>query len=207
MIVGMGTGSTAYYFVEKLGQLVQEGLQIKGVPTSTRTESQAHSLGIPIIPLSDVHQIDIVVDGADEVDPQFQLIKGGGGALYREKMVASLSREMIVVADSSKQVDTLGEFPLPVEVVPFGSEITMRRLRAMGLNPEFRTTEEDNQELYKTDNGNYILDCKVQKINRPAELHQRLKGLVGVVETGLFVDMATRVIYAHPNGHVEVLDK
>ncbi|MEM9986807.1 MAG: ribose 5-phosphate isomerase A, partial [Bacteroidota bacterium] len=114
MVVGLGTGSTAFYFVEELGRLVQAGLEIQGVPTSLRTEEQASRLGIPLLPLKEVEQIDVVVDGADEFDPDFHLIKGGGGALYREKMVASLSKEMIVVAGENKAVATLGAFPLPV---------------------------------------------------------------------------------------------
>lgn len=206
MTVGLGTGSTAHFFIQKLGQMVQQGLQIQGVPTSVETENKAHSWGIPILSIGEVKQIDIVVDGADEVDQNFQLIKGGGGALYREKMVASLTKQMIVVAEAGKYVETLGQFPLPVEVVPFGHEVMMRRLSAIGLNPHLRM-QGDSPKPYRTDNGNYIFDCRVGRINHPAELHQRVKGMVGVVETGLFIDTATQVILAHPNGHVEVLAK
>ena len=166
MVVGLGTGSTAFYFVEKLGMMVQAGLDIQGVPTSLRTEEQATRLGIPLLALREVERIDVVVDGADEFDPDFHLIKGGGGALYREKMIASLSKEMIVVAGENKSVETLGAFPLPIEVVPFGFEVTQKRLEQLGLHPQLRSAE--GQAPFLTDNGNYILDCFVGSIPDPA---------------------------------------
>ncbi len=205
MTVGLGTGSTAYFFVEKLGQMVREGLDIKGIPTSKRTENQAHGWGISLLPIDEVQAIDVVVDGADEFDPSFNLIKGGGGALYREKMVASLAEEMIVVAGADKAVEKLGKFPLPVEVVPFGHGLTLRRLVAMGLNPRLR--QQEDGKPYLTDNANYLLDCYVEVIDHPEALHQRLKSLTGVVETGLFTGMASQVIVGYPNGHVEVLER
>lgn len=205
MIVGLGTGSTAHFFVERLGQMVRDGLDIKGVATSERTANQAHGWGISLLSLDEAHKIDVVVDGADEFDPHFNLIKGGGGALYREKMVASLSEEMIVIVGANKAVDVLGAFPLPVEVVPFGFGLTQRRLEAMGLSPRLRIKEDETP--YLTDNGNHLIDCMVGKIEKPEDLHQRLKGLIGVVETGLFTGMVTRVIVGHPNGNVEVIEK
>lgn len=201
MMVGLGTGSTAYYFVEALGRAVQQGLQITGVATSDRTEAQAQALGIPVVSIGEVGFIDVTVDGADEFDPQLNLIKGGGGALYREKMVASLSREMIIIADLSKQVAVLGTFPLPVEVVPFGVEITKLRLHALNLIPTLRLT--DTGEPFRTDNGNYILDCQTGEIRQPLTLHRDLKQQIGVVETGLFPHMATRVLLGQMDGSVK----
>ncbi len=205
MVVGLGTGSTAFYFVEKLGMMVQAGLDIQGVPTSLRTEEQATRLGIPLLALREVERIDVVVDGADEFDPDFHLIKGGGGALYREKMIASLSKEMIVVAGENKSVETLGAFPLPIEVVPFGFEVTQKRLEQLGLHPQLRSAE--GQAPFLTDNGNYILDCFVGSIPDPAGLHQELKKLVGVVETGLFPGFATRIVVGYNNGEIKVLTR
>jgi len=200
MTVGLGTGSTAYYFVEALGEAVQQGLEVQGLATSRATEQQAQRLGIPLLPIAQVGVIDVTVDGADEIDPYLNLIKGGGGALYREKMVASLSRELIIIADKRKQVQVLGKFPLPVEVVPFGMEITRLRLNALGFNPQLRV--EANGELFYTDNGNLILDCQIGEIPKPKSLHRELKSHIGVVDTGLFFGMASRAIIGHDDGSV-----
>lgn len=201
MVVGMGTGSTARFFVEALGEAVQQGLRIEAVATSRETEALAREWGIPQLSMDQVGIIDVAVDGADEFDPALTLIKGGGGALYREKLIASLSRELIIVADPSKQVQTLGTFPLPVEVVPFGVEITRLRLSTLNAHPKLR--HHPDGSLFYTDNGNLILDCHFGRIDRPAALHRELKSYLGVVETGLFINMATRVLLGQRDGSVK----
>jgi len=199
MAVGLGTGSTVYYTIQRLGELVRDGLRIRGIPTSRRTEQQARDVGIPLITFADVAELDLTIDGADEVNPALDLIKGGGGALLREKLVAAASRCLVIVADSSKQVATLGRFPLPVEVVPFAWEVTTRRVAALGCTPTLRSVD---GELYVSDNGNYILDCAFGSIPDPAGLHRTLKLLPGVVETGLFVGMANTVVIGGETGIV-----
>jgi ribose 5-phosphate isomerase A len=191
MIVGLGTGSTVYYFISKLGELVQQGLSVKGVPTSNQTEELAIKLGIPLVSFSEIEQIDVAIDGADEVNPDLNLIKGGGGALLREKIIAKAAKTFIVVADSHKNVDTLGTFPLPIEVVPFGCEMTMKYIRELGGNPTLR---QRGGIPFLTDNGNYIIDSSFQEINQPEELEKNLNLLPGVVDNGLFVGMADTVI-------------
>ncbi|MEC0227212.1 ribose-5-phosphate isomerase RpiA [Paenibacillus alba] len=197
MVLGLGTGSTVYWMIQKLGELVKEGLKIKGVPTSQETEALAMKLGIPLLQLADVHEIDLTIDGADEVSANLELIKGGGGALFREKMIASISRRLLIVVDDSKVVTTLGKFPLPVEVVPFGWELTSRKLRAFGCAPVLRIT--DNGPFI-TDNGNYILDCHFDTIHNPEELNKHLNLTIGVVENGLFVNMADTIIVGSNEG-------
>ncbi|CAN7754831.1 ribose-5-phosphate isomerase RpiA [Paenibacillus sp. LjRoot153] len=199
MIVGLGTGSTAYWAIQGLGVRVQNGLHIQAVATSVASENLAKELGIPLIPFADISEIDVTIDGADEVDPDWHLIKGGGGALLREKIVAFSSKKLIVVVDESKNVAQLGAFPLPVEVVKFGYELTIRKLRALGCEPKVRVT--DNQP-YVTDNGNYIIDCHFGSIPNPAELHQAINAIPGVVENGLFVGMASQVIVGYKDGSV-----
>lgn len=191
MTLGLGTGTTVYWTIQRLGELVRRGLRIRGIPTSRRTEEQARAAGIPLTSFAEVSELDLTIDGADEVNPSLDLIKGGGGALLREKLVATASRQLMIVIDSTKRVETLGRFPLPVEVVPFAWEITARRVAALGCAPRLRTAE---GEPFVTDNGNYLLDCAFGAIPRPAELHDALKRLTGVVETGLFVGMADLVI-------------
>jgi ribose 5-phosphate isomerase A len=191
MIVGLGTGSTVYYFISKLGELVQRGLSVKGVPTSHQTEELAIKLGIPLVSFSEIEQIDVAIDGADEVNPDLNLIKGGGGALLREKIIAKAAKTFIVVADSHKNVDTLGTFPLPIEVVPFGYEMTMNYIGELGGNPTLR---QRGGTPFLTDNGNYIIDSSFQEINQPEELEKNLNLLPGVVDNGLFVGMANTVI-------------
>ncbi|MEW4285223.1 ribose-5-phosphate isomerase RpiA [Priestia koreensis] len=202
MIVGLGTGSTVYYTILKLGKLVQEGLQIKGIPTSVQTAMLAKELNIPLVELKDVEHIDVAIDGADEVDGQAALIKGGGGALLREKIIARASKMFVVVADAKKNVQTLGKFSLPVEVVPFGFEMTSRHIAKLGCKPVLRLDAAG--EAFISDNGNYILDCPFPEIDRPAELERALNMIPGVVENGLFVDMADVVITVDEHQQVKV---
>jgi len=197
MLLGLGTGSTSRLFVEGVGRLVASGMKVRGVPTSRATAELAASLGIPIV-TELVGQIDLAVDGADEVDPALNLIKGRGGALFREKLVAAASKRFVVVVDESKLVKQLGEGALPVEVLPFLWRSTAERLTALGLSLVIRGGEETP---YVTDNGNVILDVTVAEgIKNPAELALELKQVTGVVEHGLFVGMTDTVIVAGPDG-------
>lgn len=200
MKVGLGTGSTAYFAICRLGERVREGLQIQAVATSEASDKLAREWGIPIIPFDQIGRLDITIDGADEVDPDFNLIKGGGGALLREKIVAANSDKLIIVADGSKVVQQLGQFPLPVEVVPFASEWTFQALEKLGCRPEWRMNE---GERYLTDNGNLIADCRMESIVNAAELNVQLNMLPGVVDNGLFVDMADTVILAKDDGSID----
>ncbi|MDQ0114166.1 ribose-5-phosphate isomerase RpiA [Paenibacillus harenae] len=200
MVVGLGTGSTVYWTIMKLGELVRGGLQIQGVPTSRRTEELATELGIPLLDLAEVDEIDLTIDGADEADADLNLIKGGGGALLREKLVASASRRLLIVADESKWVPALGKFPLPVEVVPFGWELTRRQIGKLDCDPILRMADE---APYVTDNGNYILDCHFGVIQGAERLSAALNQLPGVVENGLFVKMAERIVLGFTDGSVE----
>jgi ribose 5-phosphate isomerase A len=206
MRVGLGTGTTAEWLVERLGQRVrEEGLRVRCVPTSRRTEEQARGLGIPLVTLGEVGELDIAIDGADEIGPGLALIKGGGGALLREKLVASAARRFVVIADRSKLVRLLGRFPLPIEVVQFGWELTARRVAAVvGVEPVLRVREEG--ETFVSDNGNFILDCPCGAIPDPAQTERELKSLTGVVESGLFVNMAHLAVLADEEG-VEVIDR
>lgn len=203
MVVGLGTGSTAYYLVEALGRRVKEGLTITGVTTSTRTKEQAESLNIPLVDLNDVEKIDLTIDGSDEVSEEYQGIKGGGGALLFEKLVANASEKVIWIVDDSKMVEKLGAFPLPVEIVSFGYKQLFRLFESKKLNPTLRLT--DSKEIYVTDGGHYIIDLQLKQIKNPKELATWLDGLTGVVEHGLFLDMVNTVIVGHGNA-VEVLD-
>lgn len=204
MIVGLGTGSTVAYAIDKLGELVKQGLKIRGIATSTRSEKLARERGIDLVTFAGVNQIDLTIDGADEVDPDWNLIKGGGGALLREKIVAAASKRLIIIVDESKVVQRLGKFPLPVEVVPFGYEVTMRKLTELGYNPQLRTTD---GQPYITDNGNYILDCRMGQLDKPGETHDHLNRMVGVVDNGLFIGYASQVIVGYHNGLVKELSK
>lgn len=205
MRVGLGTGSTAYWLVERLGERVRAGLRVRCVPTSRRTEEQARALGIPLVTLGEVVELDIAIDGADEIGPELALIKGGGGALLREKLVASAARRFVVIADLSKRVEVLGRFPLPVEVVQFGWELTARRVAAVTEVEPVRRREA-NGAPFVTDNGNYILDCHCGEIPNPARTERELKSLAGVVESGLFVGMADTAVLADEEG-VEVIGR
>lgn len=187
-VVGLGTGSTAYFAVTALGERVKAGLKIIGIPTSTRTADLARAVGIPLTTLDEHPEIDITIDGADEVDSKLNLIKGGGGALLREKVVASASRKMVVVADSGKVVPVLGKFPLPVEIIAFARTVVERKILALGGSPKLRTKSDGSP--YVTDNGNQVLDCSFGKIADPAALARILSETPGVVEHGLFIGLA-----------------
>ncbi|NOV03576.1 ribose-5-phosphate isomerase RpiA [Paenibacillus sp. LMG 31457] len=200
MTVGLGTGSTAYWAIQEIGKKVHNGLQIKAVATSVQSEKLAIDLGIPLSPFSEIAEIDVTIDGADEVDGMWNLIKGGGGALLREKIIASSSKELIVVVDESKVVDRLGKFHLPVEVVKFGYELTRRKLSALGCEPKLRLVD---QKPYMTDNGNYILDCDFKQIAMPSECHDAINSIPGVVDNGLFIGMAAKVIVGYKDGSVK----
>ena len=205
MRVGLGTGTTARWLVERLAERVREGLRVRCVPTSRQTEEQARSLGLALVSLGEVGELDLAIDGADEIGPNLALIKGGGGALLREKLVASAARRFVVIADASKRVDVLGRFPLPVEVVQFAWELTARRVAAVTMaEPALRRTEDG--EAYVTDNGNFILDCGCGEIRDPARTERELKSLAGVVESGLFVGMADAAVVATDDG-VEVVGR
>jgi len=201
-VVGLGTGSTAAYFIKLLGEKVKGGLRIKGIPTSVRSRDLAQSLDIPLTTLDECQEIDVTVDGADEVDPQLRLIKGGGGALLREKIVASATRTMVVVADASKQVQRLGRFPLPVEVIRFAQALVAKRIAAMGAQVELRL--KPDKTPYVTDENNNILDCRFGVIQDADRLARELSQMPGVVEHGLFIGMASVALFARGNEIVEL---
>lgn len=193
-VVGLGTGSTAAYFIKLLGEKVKQGLRIRGIPTSLRSEELALSLGIPVITLDDCQEIDITVDGADEVDPELRLIKGGGGAALREKIVASATKQLVIVADASKRVQRLGKFPLPVEVIRFAQTLVAKRIAAMGADVQLRQNADGTP--YVTNENNHILDCRFGEIRDPDDLARELSGMPGVVEHGLFIGMASVALFA-----------
>ena len=198
MIVGLGTGSTAYYFVAELGRRIkEEGLQITAVTTSSMTYEQAEGLGIPLKAIDDVEVVDLTVDGADEVDPALNGIKGGGGALLMEKIVATNSKDCIWIVDESKQVETLGAFKLPVEVVQYGAENLFRHFEKKGYSPAYR--EKDGQR-FVTDQGNFIIDLDMKVIPDAEALAEELDRTVGVVDHGLFLGMVSKVIVGTPEG-------
>jgi ribose 5-phosphate isomerase A len=205
MVVGLGTGTTAQIVVRELGRLVGEGLEIRGVPTSERTARLAEEVGISLATLEDIPEVDITIDGADEVEPEtLNVIKGLGGALLREKIVALASRVVVLVVDESKVVRRLGDgAAVPVEVVPFGWSRTRGALAGLGCEPELRVKE---GEAYRTDGGNYLLDCRFPTIEDPAGLAERIKAITGVVEHGLFVGIAKRVVVAGESG-IRVLER
>jgi ribose 5-phosphate isomerase A len=199
MIVGLGTGSTVRYMVDELGKRVQAGelTGITGVTTSSRTAKQAKDLGITIKDIDDVDHIDLCIDGADEVSDDFQGIKGGGGALLWEKIVANASDKIIWIVDESKLVHQLGKFPLPIEVIPFGAQLVFNRLEKKGYKPSWRM---DGDNKFLTDEKNYIIDLHLGKIDHPAQLADELIHMVGVVESGLFLNRVNDVIVGTQNG-------
>ena len=201
-VVGLGTGSTAAYVVRFLGERVQAGLKIVGIPTSVRTRELAASLGIPLTKLDECQQIDVAIDGADEFDPKLQLIKGGGGALLREKIIASASRQFVIIADSSKQVPVLGAFPLPVEVIPFAEALVAKKIAAFGAKVSLRQSPDGKPFI--TDEGHHILDCRFGQIPDPPALAHKLSATPGVVEHGLFIDMADVVLMGKGDEVVEL---
>lgn len=207
MVVGLGTGSTAAFVVSELGRRVEaEGLQIVGIPTSERTAEQARGLKIPLTTFAERQHIDLTIDGADEVEREsLHLVKGLGGALLREKIVAAASTRMVVIADETKLVDHLGmRTAVPVEIVPFGWEVTRERLKELGSMPKLRTGADGKP--YVTDGGHYILDCAFGRIDKPKELARRIDHTVGVVEHGLFLDFAWKVFVGGKDG-VKILNR
>ena len=211
MKVGLGTGSTAAWLVQCLGEMVREdGLRIRGVPTSTRTAELARSVGIDVISLDEARWLDVTIDGTDEYDGQMNLIKGGGGAHLQEKVVATASDRMIVIADATKKVDTLGAFPLPIEVIPFGMRTTQALIEEVliGLDVMGRqvTQRMAHGEPFVSDEGNFILDLHLKRIGNPRQLSLMLNQVPGVVENGLFLDICDVVIVGHGDGKVTVQD-
>src|SRR5579864_5047662 len=201
-VVGLGTGSTAAYFIKLLAEKVRNGLRIRGIPTSVRSLELAKSLGIPLTTLEECQEIAVTVDGADEVDPELRLIKGGGGALLREKIVASATKQFIVVADESKQVARLGKFPLPVEVIKFAEALVAKRITALGAEVKLRADVEGNP--YVTDENNHILDCRFGEIRDADGLARKLSEMPGVVEHGLFIGMASVALFARGSEVIEL---
>ena len=211
MRVGLGTGSTAAWMVRCLGELVrEEGLKIKGVPTSTRTAQLASDVGIEVVSLDAAKWLDITIDGADEFDGDLNLIKGGGGALLQEKIVATASDQMVVIADIGKEVETLGAFPLPVEVIPFGWQTTQalieETLVSLDVLGRGATLRMNGDSPFVTDEGNHILDLHLKRIGDPRQAAMILNQMPGVVENGLFIDICDRVVIGYGDGRVEVRD-
>jgi len=211
MRVGLGSGSTAAWLVRCLGEMVRDqGLRIKGVATSSRTATLAREVGIEVIGMDQARWLDLTIDGADEYDANLNLIKGGGGALLMEKIVATASDQMVVIADISKQVETLGAFPLPVEVVPFGWQTTRTLIEELliGLDVLGRTTtlRMNGDAPFVTDQGNHIIDLHLNRIGQARQLSLVLNQVPGVVENGLFLDICDTIVIGHGDGRVEVRD-
>ncbi|MGB7643217.1 MAG: ribose-5-phosphate isomerase RpiA [Terriglobales bacterium] len=202
-IVGLGTGSTAYFAVIALGERVKAGLKIIGIPTSIATAELARKVGIPLTTLDQHPAIDIDIDGADEVDPHLNLIKGGGGALLREKVIAAASKKFIVVADSAKIVSVLGKFPLPVEIIAFARAVVEPKIAGLGASIKMRTRPDGSP--YLTDNGNPSLDCSFGKIEDPPALSRALNNIPGVVEHGLFIGLASKALVGKENSVEEIV--
>lgn len=198
MAIGLGTGSTAYWVIETLGQRVRAGLSIVAIATSERSDAQARGLGIPMTSFDERRSLDLTIDGADEISPTLDLIKGLGGALLREKIVAAASTRLVIVADQPKLVNHLGATPVPVEVVPFGWQTTAARIERFGGKPKLRAGK--NGLPFHTDGGNVILDCAFGPITDPASLDSRLSATLGVIATGLFPGMAKAAFVAGPDG-------
>jgi ribose 5-phosphate isomerase A len=216
MILGLGTGSTAYWAIQGIGERVRKGLKVKAVATSLQSEALAREVGIPIFSLSDVDHIDLTIDGADEVDEKLNLIKGGGGALLREKIVAAATLYYIIIVDESKLVKHLGKFPLPVEVTPFGWEMTRARLEKLGCSTRLRTAADmakgdakktAGDAFFLTDNDHYIIDCSFGSIADPALLHSQVNAITGVMDNGLFIGMANLVIVGNEDGSTKMIHR
>jgi ribose 5-phosphate isomerase A len=203
MVLGLGTGSTVYYTIKKIGKLVNDGMKLKAVSTSSATSQLASSLGIEILPFNEIKKTDLTIDGADEVDPDLNGIKGGGGALLYEKLVAEVSDKIIWVVDSGKQVKKLGKFPLPVEVVQYGLTHLLNQFNKMDYKPVLRLKD---GKPYITDAGNFIIDLHLNEIDKPGELNKEIKLLTGVVETGLFLNLADKVIIGRGD-KTEIIDR
>ena len=200
MNIGLGTGSTANHFIEALGARVKEGLDVRGVPTSKATEELAREHGIPLVRLHDYPHLDLTVDGADEFDPEFRLIKGGGGALTREKILAAASRKFVCIIDQSKWVATLGQFPLPVEVIPMARSYVARQFLKVRGQPVWR-------QGVVTDNGNHILDVRNLQISNPVEFESRFNQVAGIVTVGLFANRPADVILLADDSGVKRMDR
>ena len=201
-VVGLGTGSTAAFMVRALAERVRSGLKIVGIPTSKRTGELAASLGISVTTLDEYQDINVTIDGADEFDPELRLIKGGGGALLREKIVASASGKLVIIADASKQVQSLGKFPLPVEVSPFAAKLVAKKVSAMGAQVKMRELAYGNP--FVTDEGHHILDCNFGQIDDPDGLARALSFMPGIVEHGLFLNMTSVVVVGKADGVEEL---
>src|ERR1017187_2954805 len=201
-IVGLGTGSTAYFTILALGERVRTGLKMVGVPTSNATAELARAVGIPLGTLDQHPVIDIDIDGADEIDPKLNLIKGGGGALLREKVIAAASKKMVVIADSGKLAPVLDKFPLPVEIVAFARAVVEKKIASLGATTKLRTRPDGS--LYLTDNGNPILDCSFEKIQDPSALARTLRDIPGVIEHGLFIGLASLALIGKENSVEEI---
>jgi ribose 5-phosphate isomerase A len=199
-VVGLGSGSTATFAIRQLGEHVRAGMKIRGIPSSVASRDLAVQVGIPLTTFDEVQEIDVTIDGADEFDPALNLIKGGGGAMLREKIVASASKQLVIVTDSSKQVPVLGKFPLPVEVISFAEPLVAKKISDLGARVVRRV--DSSGKPYVTDEGHHILDCHFGKIPDPAALARALSETPGIVEHGLFVGMATVVVMAK-HGEVE----
>jgi ribose 5-phosphate isomerase A len=203
MVLGLGTGSTTFFAIEAIGELVKKGYDLLGVPTSIASEEQAMKCGIPLVSMDEIKGIDLTIDGADEVDDDLNLIKGMGGALLREKMVAYASKQEIIIVDEGKLVRKLGtKSPLPIEVTRFGHVMTARNIRSLGCVPELKGGEKP----FISDNGNFIYNCRFDRIDDPSSLEIKLKSIPGVVETGLFLGLATKAVVAYPDRTV-VMEK
>lgn len=201
MVVGLGTGSTAACFIQSLSERCKQGLKITAVSSSKKSEELARSLGIPVLDLNDISWIDITVDGADEVDPQHRMIKGGGGAHVREKIVASSSNEMIVIIDETKLVNQLGAFGLPVEILPFGYSLTIKKIERKGYKGDLRMNKEN--QFFLTDNGNFLFDIRTPSLfTNPEQTHLELVQIPGVLDTGFFFDLASKVLVGYADGKV-----
>jgi ribose 5-phosphate isomerase A len=201
-VVGLGTGTTAAHFIRLLGEQVKRGLRVRGIPTSDRSRELALSLGIPLTTLDESQEIAVTVDGADEVDPQLRLIKGGGGAMLKEKIVASATKQLVIVADASKQVQVLGKFPLPVEIIQFARALVAKKIAALGADVRLRM--EADGTPYVTDENHHILDCYFGQIPDVEGLARKLNDMPGVVEHGLFIGMASTVLLARGSEIVEL---
>ena len=210
MKLGLGTGSTAKHFVDLLGEKVRSGMKIVGVPTSEATRAQAEACGIPLTTLDDIDRLDLTVDGADEMDPALNLIKGGGGALLREKIVAAASDRMIVIADDTKWVEVLGRFPLPVEVIPFGLAATRRAMAAAfaeaGVSGQMGVRKGRDGHVFVTDGGHWIIDAHLGRIKDAPRLAGLLSLIPGVVEHGLFIGLASIAVLAGAQG-IHVIER
>lgn len=202
MVLGLGTGSTAYHMVNAVGELVKNGMKLQAIPTSNATEKQARELGIPLLTIDEVDHIDLAIDGVDEIDPQFNAVKGGGGALYREKVVATLAKEVIWIMDESKLVDAIGAFHLPVEIAQYGSKQAMEKMAEYGFNPVLR---EKDGKTFVTDNGNFIADLHLGAPMNIENVKTKLAGIVGVLEHGLFLNMCKRMIVGKADG-IQVIE-